>query len=81
MKKVAFRMPQVAKPADNWVQGGGSEVRHQAPAMPSGPMKRFTLDVPLELHTRIKTQCAMRGVKMADFLREVLEREFPHSAS
>jgi predicted DNA binding CopG/RHH family protein len=40
-------------------------------------MKRFTLDVPLELHTRIKTQCAARGVKMADILREVLEREFP----
>lgn len=78
MKKVAFKMPQQAKPAaDRWVEGGGSEARQQAPAEPTEPMKRFTLDVPLDLHTRIKTQCAMRGVKMAEILREVLEREFP----
>jgi hypothetical protein len=31
----------------------------------------------VNLHTRIKTQCAMRGVKMADVLRELFEREFP----
>jgi hypothetical protein len=40
-------------------------------------MKRFTIDVPVSLHTRIKTQCAMQGVKMADVLRELLDREFP----
>ena len=40
-------------------------------------MKRFTIDVPVSLHTRIKTQCAMRGMKMADVLREMMEREFP----
>ena len=44
---------------------------------PTEPMKRFTIDVPVSLHTRIKTQCAMRGVKMADVLREMMEREFP----
>jgi hypothetical protein len=40
-------------------------------------MKRFTIDVPLALHKRIKSQCAMRGVKMADVLRELLEKQFP----
>ena len=40
-------------------------------------MKRFTLDVPLELHTRIKTQCASEGLKMTDVLREMLELRFP----
>ncbi len=76
MKKVAFKMPQTAKPAaDQWVERGGSEARHPPP--PAGPMKRFTLDVPLELHTRIKTQCARQGLKMADILRKILEREFP----
>ena len=41
------------------------------------PMKRFTIDVPLALHRRVKTACAQRGLKMADVLRELLEREFP----
>jgi ParG len=40
-------------------------------------MKRFTIDVPIELHTRIKTWCAQNGVKMADVLRGILEHEFP----
>jgi len=28
-------------------------------------MKRFTIDVPAGLHARIKSQCALRDVKMA----------------
>jgi hypothetical protein len=40
-------------------------------------MKRFTIDVPVSLHTRIKTQCAKSGVKMADKIRALLERAFP----
>lgn len=70
MKTVAFKMP--AKAADQWV-GKGSEPRQSA------PMKRFTLDVPVELHARIKSECARRGHKMADVLRELLEREFAKS--
>jgi ParG len=68
--------------AENWVHG--SRDRNETSAAPRpetspGPMKRFTIDVSLELHKRIKTQCAMRGAKMADVLREILEREFPKS--
>ncbi len=44
-------------------------------------MKRFTIDVPLDLHSRIKVACAGRGLKMADVLRELLEREFPPGAA
>jgi ParG len=40
-------------------------------------MKRFTIDVPLDLHCRVKTACAQRGLKMADVLRDLLEHEFP----
>jgi hypothetical protein len=36
------------------------------------PMKRLTIDVPESLHRRIKAQCAMRGSKMADEVRELL---------
>ncbi len=41
------------------------------------PMKRFTIDVPESLHRRIKAQCAMRGEKMADVIRAMLDKEFP----
>ena len=43
----------------------------------SEPTKRLTIDVPESLHRRVKTQCAMRGAKMADVIRAMLEKEFP----
>jgi predicted HicB family RNase H-like nuclease len=44
---------------------------------PGERMKRFTIDVPESLHRRIKVECASRGVKMADYLRQTLEKLFP----
>jgi ParG len=43
----------------------------------SWPMKRITIDVPIDLHIRLKTGCAMRGEKIADVIRTLIEREFP----
>ena len=40
-------------------------------------MKRLTLDVPVDLHCRMKQDCAGKGVKMVDVLREMLETRFP----
>ena len=40
-------------------------------------LKRLTIDVPATLHRRIKSQCADRGLKMADEIRELLEKHFP----
>lgn len=83
-KKVSFKMPvKVADPAEAWVKAretpdapeGGATVTSLV--QPAEPMKRFTIDVSEGLHKRIKAQCAMRGVKMADIIREMLEREFP----
>ena len=54
--------------ADQWVKGS------------AGKMKRFTIDVPEELHRRIKLACAGRGTKMADEIRAVLEKHFPLKA-
>ena len=85
-KTVAFKSPvKVPNPADAWVTD-----RHETPApvapaeaaapdpeVPAEPMKRFTIDVPASLHTRVKIGCAQRGLKMADVLREMLEKEFP----
>jgi hypothetical protein len=39
-------------------------------------MKRLTIDIPLPLHQRVKSQCALRGEKMADVVRELLEKHF-----
>jgi hypothetical protein len=85
MKKVTFSIPPKPAPAsaEDWVHGS-SDTSHERVgtsviAAPQESMKRFTIDVPLGLHRRIKTQCAMRGQKMADVLREILEREFPEA--
>lgn len=72
-KKVTFGVkpePVRADPAkvDEWVN-----IRDQ------DAMKRLTIDVPASLHARIKSQCALRGVKMADEVRELLEKQFPKS--
>lgn len=82
-KAVSFKMP-VSKPqaADAWVGKGvephlkRAEVDGVAPATPVA-MKRFTIDVPLDLHARVKMACAQRGKIMADEIRRLLETEFP----
>ena len=35
-------------------------------------MKRLTIDIPERLHRAVKAQCAMRGTKIADEIRELL---------
>ena len=54
--------------ADQWVKGS------------AGKMKRFTIDVPEELHRRIKRSCADRGTKMADEIRDLLTKHFTSKA-
>jgi predicted cobalt transporter CbtA len=86
-KTVAFKNPVKApNPADSWVSSRSADAEAPAPApvepeheaaAPAEAMKRFTIDVPASLHTRVKIGCAQRGLKMADVLREMLEREFP----
>ena len=39
-------------------------------------MKRLTIDVPDSLHRAIKAQCAMRGTKIADEVRELLLQKY-----
>ena len=40
-------------------------------------MKRLTIDIPLSLHQRVKSQCALKGENMADVVRELLGKHFP----
>jgi hypothetical protein len=72
-----------AAPASEREEDNPTELKHAEAALPAtGPrekMSRFTIDVPESLHRRVKMQCAGRGQKMADMMRELLEREFPEA--
>jgi hypothetical protein len=65
--------------ADQWVMGviGKGSGAEQA----AEPTKRLTIDVPLSLHKRFKTQCAVHELVMADVIRELLEQRFPEQAA
>lgn len=69
-KKVTFTAKPTAKPinADQWVESRATE-----------ETKRLTFDIPDSLHRRVKSQCAIKGVKMADEIRELLEKHFPNA--
>lgn len=78
-KKVAIgARPTAAKPApeqaDQWVEN-----RTPIEAAESVPMKRLTIDVPADLHRAIKSQCALRGTKIADEVRELLLQKYASS--
>jgi hypothetical protein len=72
MKKVTIGGKPTAKPApsspDDWVNA--------KPGV-GQPTKRLTIDIPLSLHQRVKSQCALKGLKMADVLRELFQKHFP----
>jgi hypothetical protein len=44
-------------------------------------MKRLTIDVSESLHTRIKLDCVANKQKMADAIRDLLERHWPAKAA
>lgn len=84
-KSVSFARPakKVQPDPDNWVSGAGAEtatpVSAAKPVREAVPMKRLTLDIPEELHRRVKSGCANRGEKIAEVVRRYLDAEFPTS--
>ena len=72
-KKVSISVKPTNKPpvptADAWVE---SRTAADAPEA----MKRLTIDVSERLHRAIKAQCAMRGTKIADEVRELLLQKY-----
>jgi hypothetical protein len=64
--------------AEDWLAAAASD--REPAALPGQPMKRFTLDVPVCLHRRIKAVCATRGLNTSSVLRDLLEREFPDTS-
>lgn len=68
--------PTVQSPsasAEEWVSN--RNIEHVQP-VETQKMKRLTIDVTEGLHRRIKTACAARGTKMADEIRDLLEKHF-----
>lgn len=70
MKKVEFapkrQSTSPAIPFQQWANQSGIE-----------PTKRLTIDVPVSLHHRMKCQCAMDKLVMADVIRDLLVQRFP----
>ena len=95
-KKVNFQpKPQAVNP-DEWVSAGAvTEPTAEPPGVVSQPsaqskvesvegslpMKRLTIDIPNDLHIRIKMQCAARSRKMADEIREMLDERYGPDSS
>lgn len=61
------KTPQQPDSADEWVDNRITEPEK---------MKRLTIDIPENLHRAIKMQCASRGTKIADELREILTNRY-----
>jgi len=71
-KKVTIGSKPVHGPraadADHWVKAAEAA---------GGQTKRLTIDIPLGLHTRVKSQCALQGLQIAEVVRDLLDRRFP----
>lgn len=69
MKKVTLTPRPKAKPSpDAWVQ---------AKPAGTGGVKRLTIDLPADLHARVKVGVAREGRQIAELVREWLEQRFP----
>ena len=77
-KKVAFsakpnNTATVAADPDLWVEQRKTIAE---PVASVDNMKRLTIDIPVWMHQRLKSDCALRGVKMADEIRDILEKRY-----
>ena len=62
--------------ADAWVSQGGAVTTNES-QVEKESTARFTIDIPVSLHARIKSQCALKRVKMREEVLEMLEEKFP----
>ena len=85
VKKVSFgsKRPSQANNnnIDSWVEHRDADSAVLPPPPPQEPMKRLTIDVSVSLHKRIKSQCALQNLRMADAIRDLLEDHFSSHAA
>lgn len=74
-KKISFGIRPSTKilpdKSDEWVKNRELPEKEK--------MKRLTIDVTESLHRAIKAECAMRGTKIADEVRELLVSKYVKS--
>ena len=74
-KRVNFKAkPKVRekiKDIENWIKDGSTEN-----AVPEAETTRFTMDLPVELHAKIKYKCAIKKVSMKEEIQNLLENHF-----
>lgn len=87
-KKVAFPAKPISKAANDWVANKPEVEVTEPPAteppkvkeeQPKEEMKRLTIDIPESLHRTIKSQCAIRGTKIVDEVREMLLQKYSNA--
>lgn len=75
-KKVSFgakpKNKEKIKDIETWIKDG------TAAGEPIEKVEtvRFTIDIPVELHAKIKYNCALKKVKMKDEIQALLEKHF-----
>ena len=70
MKKVSIgKKPNKNPTSDAWVE-------NRSVVETTEKMKRLTIDITDDLHRTIKSECAMRGTKIADEVRELLLQKY-----
>jgi len=70
IKKVSIgKKPNKNPASDAWVE-------NRAIVETTEKMKRLTIDISDSLHRTIKSECAMRGTKIADEVRELLLQKY-----
>lgn len=72
-KKVNIQRPK-SPSAESWVKE-----RPAAALQEDVEIKRLTLDIPVDLHRRIKVACYSSDRKMSEVLRDILEDAFPRN--
>ncbi len=69
-KSVALSMTAREPAAEQWVAN--------ATPISGVSTTRLSIELPSDLHARIKADCALKKRKMVDVFRELIEREFAH---
>jgi hypothetical protein len=59
--------PRPRKTADQWASS--------KPKEPIGEVKRVTVDLPVEIHQKLKIKCVMERVRIADMVRGWIEEK------
>ena len=68
-KKISIPTKPDTEQAEQWVHKEKTKA-------PTGNMKRLTLDIPEDLHRKIKLKAVQEGRTIADMLRAVLDAEY-----